>query len=265
MAKVHIDENVKIKSGKAAEEALAKESDLKYLTEDGVVKITKERWKLAQEAESKHWMDLGRGAADDRNHEHSQMFRGYKDLKGKTFNRAAEFGCGPFTNLRIIGQLSTIKDVVLVDPLADRYLKHRHCSYRGGQQLRLDRGQGSGIPISKLLSVPGEQAPDNLQCDLVVCINVLEHCYDAELFYDKLWNACNSGAYFVFHDKLFTYEKAKKSVEDVYDAAHPLRIGKDMTMRFLNRFEKVYEHHHSLRNDMIDATQDMIYYIGRKK
>lgn len=260
MAKVYIDENVKIKTDKAAEEALAKQSDAKFLEKDGVLKITEERWKLAQTAEAKHWMELGKGTNDDRNHEHAQRFKGYNTLKGRTFQHAVEFGCGPFTNLRLIGGLANIERCTLIDPLAETYLRHKHCQYKDGKHLQ---AAGKKIPAN-VLPIPGEQAPD-LKCDLVVCINVLEHCYNAEAFFEKLWDTCTSNGYFVFHDKIFSSEGAKKSVEDVYDAAHPLRIGKAFTMKFLSRFIPVYEFHQGVRNDMIDATQDYVYFIGRKR
>jgi hypothetical protein len=260
MAKVHIDEKVNIKTDKAAEEALAKQNDAVFLEEDGVLKITEERWRLAQIAETKHWMELGKGADDDRNYQHAQCFNDYNYLRGLTFEHAVEFGCGPFTNLRLIGSFSNIKHCTLIDPLAEKYLQHKNCQYKDGKNLRCT---GKTIP-AQVLSIPGEQAPD-LNCDLVVCINVLEHCYDAESFFDKLWNTCSSCGYFVFHDKVFTYDKAKKSVEDVYDAAHPLRIGKDFTMKFLSRFTSVHEFYQGVRNEMIDATQDYVYFIGRKK
>jgi SAM-dependent methyltransferase len=260
MAKVYIDENVKIKTDKAAEEALAKQSDAVFLEKDGVMKITEERWKLAQKAEAKHWMELGKGANDDRNHQYAHSFNDYNSLSGRTFEHAVEFGCGPFTNLRLIGGLANIKSCTLIDPLAEQYLRHKNCQYKDGKNLL---SSGKKI-LANVLSIPGEKAPD-LKCDLVVCINVLEHCYDAGAFFEKLWNTCSSGGYFVFHDKVFTYDKAKKSVEDVYDAAHPLRIGKEFTMNFLSRFIPVHEFYQGVRNEMIDATQDYVYFIGRKK
>jgi len=263
MAKIHIDENVVIKMGKEAEEALVNQNDISFLTKDGVNKISHERWELAQSTEKKHWMELGAKSADDRNYEHAFSFNNYTNLKGLTFRRAAEFGCGPFTNIRVISHIAKIEKCVLIDPLANEYLNHEFCTYIGGRFLRNDMDEA--ISIQSIMPIKGEEVPDNLDCDLVICINVLEHCYDAELFLNKLFSSCSKGGFIVFHDRVYDYDNAKQSVENIYDAAHPLRVGKDLIESFLSKLQQVHRVDLSIRNEMTNTYQDSIYFIGRKE
>jgi SAM-dependent methyltransferase len=260
MAKLHINENILIKSGSDAEDIFRKQNDTEFLSDDGIIKVTQNRWALAQSCETKHWMRNGIDANDDRNFEHCRMFNNYSSLNGLTFEKAIEFGCGPFTNIRIIADIANIESCILLDPLIDKYLDHGHCRYASGE---LITNNNNRVKIGKLLKIPGEQISENFCCDLVVCVNVLEHCYDAKLLFDNMWDICSDGGYLVFHDKLFSYEQAKHTVNEIYDAAHPLRVGRGFAMSFLSKFETIYEASEPV--SIGEMVSDFVYFIGRKR
>src|SRR5206468_351317 len=118
---------------------------------DGVVRVPKQRWQQAQRYERETWMVANTAASDDRNSAHYGGFRGYEALRGRTFLRAIELGCGPFTNLRLIGRTCTIAQCSLLDPLIKDYLNHPHCTYNR-QMLRT-----SETPLGETLgrTLPG--------------------------------------------------------------------------------------------------------------
>jgi len=261
MVKVHIDENVSIKTGEFATEIFDRQNDKEFLSENGVVKITKQRWSLAQSTEAKHWMDLGKNSNDDRNYEHASLFNNYKDLANIKFESVIELGCGPFTNLRVIANTTDMSSCSLLDPLIDQYLTHPYCAY--GNKITLNSPKN--IKINKLFNIPAEELPQDQIYDLVVCINVIEHCFDAEAVLNKMYDICLPNGFVVFSEKLHSYEQAKKSVDEVYDAAHPIRLGKDLFEKFANKFDIKQNTIISVRNDLIEATQDYVYFIGQKK
>ena len=289
-----IDKNVNILTGKEAEDALNRENDQKYITkESGIVCVTQERWNNAQEAELNHWMVKGIKAKNDRNDKHYFGFDGYRVLRGKTFNTAIELGCGPFTNMRFIGFVCNINKCALLDPLADKYLNHAYCSYNDkylflqdffGHSLRSNVFNrlknkfpgimkkfdfGKKISLSNLITEPIENMPTGQIYDLVVIINVIEHCFDINKVFDKILSITTDGGYFVFHDKFYEHESVVETIKTRYDTAHPLKVDKNVLNSFFEQyFEELYkcvkrEHFLNLLNkkDVLDT----LYYIGKRK
>src|SRR5262245_17085533 len=100
---LHIDSDVRIRTGEEARRALESENDQSFLTSDsGILRVPEDRWRRAQTAERKHWMTLGIDSEDDRNEDHRAGFENYRVLTGRKFASAIELGSGPFTNLRLI-------------------------------------------------------------------------------------------------------------------------------------------------------------------
>src|SRR5262249_6222561 len=161
---------------------------------------------------SRHWMERGRNATNDRNDEHYVGFDKYQAIQGLSFEHAIELGCGPFTNLRLIGNVCRIKRCTLLDPLIDSYLAHPHCSFTR-HFLFLQEREGRSLPhrmwkrvtrrpmrylhsvaVAETIASPIEQMPTNHQYDLVAVINVLEHCFDAERVFAKILSVMRKGA-----------------------------------------------------------------------
>ncbi|MGD9874781.1 MAG: methyltransferase domain-containing protein [Kiritimatiellia bacterium] len=288
--KLHIDSNVNILTGEAAEKALQRENDEKYFHEnEGVAQVEKNRWTTAQKAERKHWMELGLRAADDRNYDHAAFFDGYRTLRGLSFDHAIELGCGPFTNLRLIANACEIRQCTLLDPLIREYLTHPQCRYRSGNLVK-DRPSNSalarnvrkvlwrsmpggmrrwlpGISVKAMLDMPIEEMPLDCTYDLVVMINVIEHCYDVRLLLDNLLRVLKPGGVFVFNDRLYEASVIRERVREKYDAAHPLRVDQKILQDFIQKhfeplFEKTDERIHAFRGR--EETLRTVYFIGRK-
>jgi SAM-dependent methyltransferase len=291
---LYVDEQLHILKGDQAAEALREQSDAGYLDpRDGVVRVPRQRWQQAQRYERDTWMVANLEATDDRNNAHRDGFGGYAALRGRTFAHAIELGCGPFTNLRLIGQQCTIARCSLLDPLIEQYLKHPHCTYDRkalrvsekplsialggtlpGRALRRSlRVIAPGtlverIPVAELLAVPIEEMPERAGYDLVVMLNVLEHCYDATVIFDKIVSILKPGGVFVFHDKLFTAAEAEEDVRTRFDAGHPLRVGRTVIDSFLDTsFSPLFAQHGIVEDghDDHDLSRDGIYFIGTRK
>lgn len=275
MKKIHVDENVTIRTNEEADEAFLNENDFAfYDKEKGVVKVSKERWEKAQRTERKHWMDIGIGAQDDRNFYHAEKFDNYKSINSIVFKNALEVGCGPFTNLRLVGEYCKIKKCSLNDPLINDYLTHPNCSYNR-ISLKLNNNDGllcklfpKKLPIKNIYSCAFEEIPTAEKFDLIVIINVIEHCFDLDLFFQKVISVLDIDGIIIFEDKLFTKEGLEEDINTVYDAAHPIRANKKLILDFLRiNFQSIYCEIKSNTAELAGKLfeWDDVYFIGRKK
>ena len=290
---LYVDENLHFVTGDEAARALQEHSDAAFLDPaKGVVRVPKERWKQAQKYERDTWLVANAGASDDRNLAHEAAFGGYAALASRTFRHAIELGCGPFTNLRIVARHCRIERCSLLDPLIREYLNHPHCTY-DERALRigdtpLGRTLGASrpgraarrvlramvpalieqrVPIAQLLPMPIEEMPDGRH-DLVVMINVLEHCFDANAIFDKILAILPPGGVLVFHDKLFEPAEIADDVRTRFDAGHPLRVGRPVIEAFVNdHFTPLYRKMEKVADEFeeIDLSREGIYFIGERK
>lgn len=275
MKKIHIDENVTIRTNEEADAAFLTENDIAfYDKQKGITKVTKERWQKAQRTERKHWMTLGIGSNDDRNFYHADKFDNYSSIKSIVFKNALEVGCGPFTNMRLVGQYCNIKKCSLNDPLINDYLTHPNCSY-SKIKLRLDNNKKgllgklfqNNIPIKKLYDCAFEHIKTDEKFDLIVIINVIEHCFDIDIFFEKVNSLLATNGILVFEDKLYDKEKIEKDIEIVYDAAHPLKVDQGIIKEFLSKnFDSKYSNTQSNRETIEDHQFEWndLYFIGKK-
>ncbi|NPV68476.1 MAG: class I SAM-dependent methyltransferase [Anaerolineae bacterium] len=160
-------------------------------------KISLQRWQQAQRweqdhwdrsiAKGKRWRNLGPlktliknlvegGRGDDRNHWWAEKFENYHYVPHH-LNNVVEFGCGPFTNLRIILQGREARHVFASDPLAKHYV-----SYNGFHLSNKWKAREYLIDDHPLEEAPF--ASDYF--DLVVCINVLDHVRDPDMCLTQL-------------------------------------------------------------------------------
>jgi hypothetical protein len=131
--RIFIDKEINVIQGQDADLRIQEKNDSKYIENDSILKVDRERWLDAQYYERKTWMQLGLSLSDDRNYEHSERFDNYSKLKenNKSIKKVIELGCGPFTNLRTIySLLPNIEEVHLLDPLLNDYLNHPNCFYK---------------------------------------------------------------------------------------------------------------------------------------
>jgi len=284
-----IDENITIFTGDQAVKKLNEENDQQYFKSgEGVAVVSEERWRKAQACEKNHWFVRGIKTSDDRNYYHARNFNNYSDLKDKTFNSVLEIGCGPFTNARVIAKFCNIKNVTLLDPMVLDYLKHPFCSYDKNylySQYSVILGKvirkffpfafkpyrsllSRKTKIVQLLNIPAEKIAGTEEYDLVIMVNVIEHCYNADTLFQNILNITASGSYLIFEDKLFENNEIKKALRNSYDAAHPLKVDKEMIDGFLSKhFTTVYKRVQS-NSDFYAGEEhpsEDLYYIGKRK
>ena len=250
---IDIDGNTFI--GEQAQELLKETNDSRFLTKDGIVKVDGARWKVAQEYERKTWMERNLSATEDRNREHFKRFDGYKTIAGMQFDQAIEIGCGPFTNLKYIIPFIYTNEIILSDPLIMEYKNLPSCSYKDHRL--------SGRIIYGMSWWPIEEDRKALQLhDLVVMINVLEHCQDAEKAFTNVYNILNMGGVFVFADVCFESNFIEDFVPTHYDAGHPLRLSREFVEEKLSHYKSMYV---KWFFDLYgQPNREDIYYIGRK-
>lgn len=291
MRHIFIDEDIRVLEGAEAQRHLAERNDLPFLDPaSGVVAVSPERWALAQRAEQAHWMRRGIGAQDDRNRQHLLSFRSFEALRGRSFRHALEIGCGPFTNLRLIGRTCKIGRCTLLDPLVRSYLSHPYCYYDermldlgptgvAGRIARkllprcyraAQRAMGRCIPVAALEPAPIETYAPSSRFDLVVMINVLEHCFDGRRVFGNILAACEPGAAFVFMDALYDAAPMADSLARQYDAAHPLKIDRRVLLDFLqSNFDELFSRvvpRHSTRTDAGEHLDwHELFYAGTRK
>jgi SAM-dependent methyltransferase len=284
-----IDKNINILTGNKALDALSKENDENFLSDDkGVIKVSSERWKKAQYCERKHWLEIGLKSNDDRNQYHSKIFNNYENIKNEVFDNVLEIGCGPFTNLRIIAKFCKIKECSLLDPLVFDYLEHPFSSYNKDYLFSESfpllgkivskifpnyykfylKNLSQKIIINELLNIPVEKLPLTKKYDLVTMINVIEHCYDIQKIFQNILEITKKGSYFIFSDKLYNHTQISKEIKIGYDAAHPLKVDKQVVETFLyDNFEIT---HNKIQNNTMNMDGetflwDDIYFIGKRK
>jgi SAM-dependent methyltransferase len=269
-----VDEHINILRGPDAEAAVRARSDAQYLVEgEGVTRIPLERWKIAQTFERTGWMEKWRGAGDDRNLDHAAEFNGYRTLfagmdgKPRHYARAVELGCGPFTNLRVIADVVPTDRVTLLDPLAESYLQLPKCRYTRDT---LKTHAGKTVPVDRLLACPIEQMPADVGAfDLVVMMNVIEHCYDVRTIFDKILSITRPGSVFVFHDAMYDPAKTRAVLDkSYYEAGHPLMVGYSVMETFMaEHFRMRYFSSHPDAADQIEVCphHGRFYFVGERR
>lgn len=250
-------------TGEDARRLLAETNDRSFLVPGrGVVSVSRERWMIAQEAEAHGWMDIWRDVIDDRNGHHFALFDYLFMLKERRFKHGIELGCGPFTNMRLVAHSLSIEHIHLLDPLMPRYVEHPHCSYRTGQ-LRLHDGRM--VPIAAAYAMPIEDLQPQVSYDIVVLINVIEHCMDINKIFSQIWDMLAPGGIFVFHDKYFDETEVAATILTEYDTAHPLKVGHKVIDDFLSRFRLVFARStQTSGRPIMTAPGDAIYFVGEK-
>jgi hypothetical protein len=248
---IFIDERIRVLRGESARMALEHTNDARFYEPGyGIPKVTEERWQLAQRAEMAHWFGRNRVAADDGNFLQFDGFDSFDVLSGSRVLHAAELGCGPFTNLRLVGRVAHLASCTLIDPGIQRYVHHPNRYYdaqylyvppavtwipklwrRAPHLLRaLCRHLGWTVPVRSLVNAGGETFRIGEPCDLLVVINVLEHCRDARALIENVLSALGPRALVIIGDVFFNDEAVLDATSRCYDAAHPLRV----TERVLN-------------------------------
>lgn len=242
---IWIGSPIDVRTGTEAAAALATINDNQFMTPAGIVRVTTDRWRLAQKFEETYWMTHALGATCDRSEEHASCFNHYRCLP-ENLGTMLEAGCGPFTQVAmILGSGHTADFVMLVDPLASEYLKHPNCAYKnkmmGGKQIGL-------------LSCPIEDFQQSRYFDTAVCVNVLEHVVDADV---AMWNITSSlrlGGLLVFHER--SWDNTSPNL--LYDVGHPIRLRAETINIMLSKFKPIFQ------NDIPFGGGISHYFVGER-
>lgn len=227
MRHCYIDRDINAFNEDESKTLLATDNDVKYDSDRGVVSVDYDRWVIAQGYEKKTWMQQQIHAHDDHNDLNAQWFDRYSVLRGMTFNNAIEIGCGPFTNMRYILQNVTCDSVTLLDPLINEYVNHPNCSYKNGK---------IGLVDVKCIHSSMEAYKTDTKYDLVVMINVLEHCMNADDVLNNILGLMAIGGVLVFCESTAKPKVAKY----LYDAGHPIRIVDSVVNDFMEKFDVTF-------------------------
>lgn len=291
---IFIDENIGIYEGEQARLRLQSKANIESIDAGrGVTQVDPARWQEAQRYERRTWLQKGRWALTDRNEHHQERFANYAPLHGLKFRRGIELGCGPFTNMQLILEHCNIEQIYLLDPLIEDYLTHPFCRYRrcrlGGVlnenlwrlpsyarwPLQCVRSKINDYRIGGLMGRPITIEPSMIETyhtdqrfDLVVMINVLEHCQDATAVLNKIDEILGPEGILVFHDKLYEVEDIKRLSKVLYDAGHPLRVDQSVIQRYLHQntsllMQAQYRVQSEFRG--LSLRYYDLYYIGQKR
>jgi SAM-dependent methyltransferase len=253
----YVDANANIRESHDSNIML--KTDEEFVSGDGIVEISTARWLEAQDYEYSEWMIRGLQASDGGNHHHAARFDNYQSIKGIDFKNLIELGCGIYTNLRLIYDainLSHETAITLLDPLAEKYKRHPFCTYNGPDQKW-------NTPTVINSSIESFDVPDK-KYDLVIMINVLEHCMSIPTIFDQVLAMTAPGGHFVFSDVYFKEEVVKEIASHVFNAGHPIRVTDEYLLGFLSKnFDAVFEKHYDEKVAGRDAKE--VYFIGTKK
>ena len=254
--KLFIDKEINVLQGADAEIKIKEKNDSKYIVNDSILKVDKERWLDAQHYEKKTRMQLGQTLSDDRNYEHLSRFDNYSKLTENSdhVKIVIELGCGPFTNLRTFYKLiPNLEEVHLLDPLLNDYLNHPNCFYK-------NKNFSGYRTVTH--SYPIEEFNSGLKFDLVVMNNVLEHCYDVNIIFEKIYDMISDNGIFIFSDVYFKKEDVFRMVHTIYDTGHPIKLSEEFMNKFLSKFEVLYDK--NIDNLYGQDWRFDKYFIGRK-
>lgn len=294
LKQIFIDENINIYEDEIAAELLTSKVNKEVVDPiQGVVKVEQDRWLEAQRYERRTWLEKSRRRFSDRNEYHRDHFAAYTSLRGRKFNRGIELGCGPFTNLRFILETCDIEKIHLLDPLIEEYLSHSFCKYNqrrmGGVlndnfrrfivylrhpfatfQNKLNDWRIGGLMGKKVIIEKSmiETYKTINRFDLVVMINVLEHCQNATAVFEKIDQVLLPEGIFVYHDKIYNAIEVERLSSVIYDAGHPLKVDQSIIEEFLERhFKPLMRAEYYVNSEFhgLPTSYREIYYIGQKK
>lgn len=207
-------------------------------------------WNRAQAWELDIWMKST--VQGDRWEQHKRWFANYSTLRGVELGNVLEIGSGPYTqSMYIVDELGsgTLKSLTLVDPLLDQYLlKVKDVRYR----------DFAGYPVH-LVRAGAEDADFLLRdgaYDVVVMINVVEHCRNAWSVFQTLWNKLRPGGILVFNE--YTYNHRDYFVQE----GHEIKLRAGALRALLDQFQPLYERVYDREGDYREYAG--IYFIGRK-
>lgn len=150
---------------------------------------------------------------DDWNYWWMEQFENYRRLP-KSFERALEIGCGPYTNIRLISKKCKIKEIYCCDPLIDVYTSFKLTwlsTQFSKNSIKISNDKCENLRF------------DDNYFDLVVCINVLDHVQNAEKCLKEMLRVTKQGGFVVLGQDLSNEEDLSNRIVRE-DTGHPIKI-----------------------------------------
>ena len=171
-----------------------------------------------------------------------------------------EVGCGPYTQTQFLTGKKFGK-ISLLDPGIDYYLANvPGCSYRNGSLF--DKKV-------RLLSYGAEKLKSDEQFgqfDTLLCINVVEHCWDAYEFLSNIYNALKPGGILIYHDRFYPNPKYGDMVLGPGNVYHPVRLTRVVFEQLFKQFDTIYMFEGQTQEQIKRMAGEVgFYFIGRKK
>jgi SAM-dependent methyltransferase len=209
--------------------------------------VDADRWQQAQRWEREHWIAAQRHRArwgknviwralhvlgrvprhrgDDWNRWWEAAFDGYSFLPDHVGN-TLEVGCGPYTNVRLIGNRCTFDHLVLSDPLIRTYAKFKLTFVS-----QMYRDVACVLDDHPLEELPF--ADDYF--DLTVMINVLDHVRDARACMENLIRVTRRGGFLIIGQDLSDDDDSTALLEeDDSLVGHPIKLDEDWFRPYLD-------------------------------
>lgn len=178
-------------------------------------KCSEQEWNNAQRTEFSVWGGYNVGDGDDWSEYWKQNINEYKDIEGQNFENVIEVGCGPYgKNLVRVLELITFNKLHVLDPLLDKY-----CTNGKSGIFKLCEQHN----INKICKPLEEYTEYENTMDLIICNNVLDHCYDADKCFDNMYKSLRSGGVLLFGNDL----KDEADINVARDAMHPIMLQED--------------------------------------
>ena len=192
-------------------------------------KCSEQEWKVAQSTEFQCWGGYGVGDGDDYSEYWKENTDNYSLLKGKHFSHVIEVGCGPFgKNLVRVLDLITCDKISVLDPLLNEY-----CSNGRSGIFNLCNKHN----IEKIASPLEDYTCHRNSIDLIICNNVLDHCFDADKCFQNMYDALKVGGYLLFGNDL----KDESDLIHARDAMHPIMLQEDYLRAKFCGYTSLYE------------------------
>tara|TARA_R110002153_G_scaffold159150_1_gene311291 strand:+ start:1933 stop:2601 length:669 start_codon:yes stop_codon:yes gene_type:complete len=192
-------------------------------------KCSEEEWEAAQNTEFSVWGGFNVGDGDDWSEYWKENINNYDDIKGKHFANVIEVGCGPFgKNLTRVIDLITYEKLYALDPLLKNYCANgRSGIFKMCKNLNIEQ-----------LSIPLEDYTSHKnKMDLIICNNVLDHCYDADICFKNIYESLRSGGVLIFGNDL----KDESDIATARDTMHPIMLQEDYLKEKFSSYTTIFE------------------------
>ena len=102
--------------------------------------------------------------------------------------------------------------------------------------------------------------------DSLLCINVIEHVWDAYEVLENIYNALKPGGILIYHDRFYPTPEYGDAVLGPGNFYHPIRLTRIVFEHFLKQFDTIYMFEGQTKDQIKRQAGEVgFYFIGKKK